>query len=443
MSDSVPTGPPQFPPPIDPDDPGRGPLVMGLNYGFTIVAMMAVALRFYVRRKVGNRAWGWDDWLMLVAVIFQVVCECLFALSFKHGFGKHDYSIQKPDQFVEIMKWAWIAQGFGQVTSIVARLSITISLITLFGVHRWFKWFLIVLTTVQTMLGTAMLVLSYAQVRPLEALWNVFMDPAKVWRLDTKYFINLGYLTQSVYTFSDVAYVVIPVGIIWRLNMTLHRRLGLIALLAAMLFTAAMSILKTYTIHWQGDPTITDPLYRNSLQVLYANLEQTSVIIMGCVPSLRAIVNVELPFGLSRLGQSVASFLGSRRSATSKGSGLSFQKGTGSGGSGGVSSKLKSFGSSTVASRYDHDATYAGGFYQDLELGTHSLGNHHRFGTKVPVVMSVSHNVGSPGAPTPPSSGGHHGGSTDHLVPPGGGNYVVRTDQFSVQESYQGPGKAQ
>ncbi|KAK0666046.1 hypothetical protein QBC41DRAFT_326642 [Cercophora samala] len=441
MSDPA-AGPPQFPPPIDPDDPGRGPLVMGLNYSFTVLAMMAVALRFYVRRKVGNRTWGWDDWLMLVAVVFQVICECLFALSFKNGFGKHDHSVQKPDQFVEIMKWGWIAQGFGQVTSILARLSITISLIGLFAIHRWFKWFLIVLTTIQTTLGTAMLVLSYAQVRPLEALWNVFMDPTKVWRLDTKYFINLGYLTQSVYTFSDVAYVAIPVAIIWRLNMPLHRRLGLITLLAAMLFTAAMSILKTYTIHWQGDPTVTDPLYRNALQVLYANLEQTSVIIMGCVPSLRAIVNVDLPFGLSRLGQSVASLLGSRRSGTTKGSGLSFPRGSGSGG-GGIGSKLKSFGSSTVASRHEPDAIYTGGggVYRDLELGTHTLGSHDKFSTKAPVVMSVT--VGSPGSRTPAGNGGNQGGSTDHLVPPGGGNYVLRTDQFSVQESYQAPGKAQ
>lgn len=120
---------------IDLDDFGCGLLVMGFNYGFIIVVMMVVVFCFYVCRKVGNWVWGWDDWLMLVVVIFQVVCECLFVLLFKYGFGKYDYSIQKLDQFVEIMKWVWIVQGFGQVMLIVVCLFIIILFIIFFGVY--------------------------------------------------------------------------------------------------------------------------------------------------------------------------------------------------------------------------------------------------------------------------------------------------------------------
>lgn len=98
---------------------------------------------------------------------------------------------------VDIMKWGWIAMGPGQVTSVAARVSIAISLVSLFGVHAWFKWFLIVLTSVATSLGIIMIVLSYTQARPVEAIWNVFMTGPGVYRLDTRVFLYFGYITQS------------------------------------------------------------------------------------------------------------------------------------------------------------------------------------------------------------------------------------------------------
>lgn len=59
---------PMFPPPVNPNDLGRGPMIVGLTWTFTILAMTAVALRIYVRKTV-TKALGWDDWIMLVAVV--------------------------------------------------------------------------------------------------------------------------------------------------------------------------------------------------------------------------------------------------------------------------------------------------------------------------------------------------------------------------------------
>lgn len=58
----------QFPEPINPDDLGRGPLVMGLNWTFTILCVLFVAARFWVRKKIAG-FWGWDDWLMLASAV--------------------------------------------------------------------------------------------------------------------------------------------------------------------------------------------------------------------------------------------------------------------------------------------------------------------------------------------------------------------------------------
>jgi len=85
--------------------------------------------------------------------------------------------------------------------------------------------------------------------------------------------------------------------------MPLRQRVGLIVLLAVSLFTVAMSILKTVGLQaiadQQSDPTATDVQYNASLSILWTLLEQACVIIMGCVPPLRAVAKLEIARSVS------------------------------------------------------------------------------------------------------------------------------------------------
>lgn len=49
----------------------------------------------------------------------------------------------------------------------------------------------------------------------------------------------------ATYTFADLAYVILPIAIIWKLNMSMNRRIGLIFLLGVSAFTAFTPIMKT------------------------------------------------------------------------------------------------------------------------------------------------------------------------------------------------------
>lgn len=57
-----------FPPPVHPEDLGRGPAVVGISWAFTIVALVAVGLRMYVRKTI-IKSIAWDDWLMCLAMV--------------------------------------------------------------------------------------------------------------------------------------------------------------------------------------------------------------------------------------------------------------------------------------------------------------------------------------------------------------------------------------
>lgn len=80
--------------------------------------------------------------------------------------------------------------------------------------------------------------------------------------------------------------------------MALRQRVALVLLLSVSLFTMVMSILKTVGLKTiadqQSDPTATDVQYNATLKILWSLLEQACVIIMGCVPPLRAIMKFEM-----------------------------------------------------------------------------------------------------------------------------------------------------
>ena len=75
--------------------------------------------------------------------------------------------------------------------------------------------------------------------------------------------------------------------------MPLRQRLALVGLMAFSLFTMVMSILKTKVAQGSSYPSV-DAQYKASLGVLWANLEEASVIIMGCVPPLRSIAKLDI-----------------------------------------------------------------------------------------------------------------------------------------------------
>lgn len=97
--------------------------------------------------------------------------------------------------------------------------------------------------------------------------------------------------------------------------MPLRNRLGLIALMCLSLVTMVMSILKTYYIAAAANATqaSTDVQYDAAFQVLFGVLEQDFVIIMGCIPSLRKTITVDMK-RLNALGSSINSLIRGTRS---------------------------------------------------------------------------------------------------------------------------------
>ena len=111
-----------------------------------------------------------------------------------YGLGKHDADLTVHEKRM-ILKWVWLGHAPGVVVSLLARISVTILLLRIFGdIHRWLKWFLIITTSIFTLYCIAMMPVPYLQTRPVEANWRPEI-PATHW--NPAVFNGLTYAGQS------------------------------------------------------------------------------------------------------------------------------------------------------------------------------------------------------------------------------------------------------
>ncbi|KAL2043495.1 hypothetical protein N7G274_003802 [Stereocaulon virgatum] len=293
-------------------DPGRGPLIISVSWMLTTVALILIAMRFHVRINILHTL-GADDWIMLLAGVLLIISEACITEGYIWGLGKHDLDLSF-EQLVNILKWDWITATFSILVSIAARISIAILLIRIFGNRKWFKIFLIVFTTLQSVVGIVLIVVVWEQCRPVQGLWNPTI-PSRRWNPAIQQ--DLAYLLQSMFTFSDLTYVLIPVVLIWDLNMAIRHKLGLISVMSFGLFTMVASIMKTLTS--QSSAKTADSEYNASIAVLWSAVEQSLVIIMGCVPPLRAVTKIQFP-RLRSLAESLVRIIGSTHNSWTKNS---------------------------------------------------------------------------------------------------------------------------
>jgi hypothetical protein len=118
---------------------------------------------------------------------------CAISVAFHYGLGKHDYDFTSFDEMVTVLKWSWIQMIPGCCTSILARISAAILLINIFGVRRWFRMYLLILTPLQTIGAIVVILVNWLQVSPVEGLWN---PTIAVRHLDSRVALYTAYVGQ-------------------------------------------------------------------------------------------------------------------------------------------------------------------------------------------------------------------------------------------------------
>lgn len=145
-------------------------ILMAVSWLFTSFAIVIVILRVYLQQKF-RRSIGWDDWIMVLALLCQIIFEVFLTLDCHAGLGHPMATITMVD-ILNLTKWSWSTTPGSILAGTIARISVAMVFLHVFGNRNWFKHLMISYTALLTVVGALNFIFVWVQAKPIQALWD-------------------------------------------------------------------------------------------------------------------------------------------------------------------------------------------------------------------------------------------------------------------------------
>ncbi|KAL8748001.1 MAG: hypothetical protein Q9190_000213 [Brigantiaea leucoxantha] len=263
-------------------DQNEGPTVLAVMWTLTTVALIVFCLRIYGRLLL-TRNPGWDDFWMVVAVVFDTLYTILSTVAVDFGNGRHAYylGIEKTSKAIRMNTIAFIP---GICALAWPKLSVAVLLMRLLNPSKYQRWFLYFLTTTCTIALTLCCILLWTQCTPAAGLWDPSLHP-KCWKPSVE--INYTLFAGAYSAFTDMYLATYPVFVFMRLNINIKKKIGLSFVMSLGLVASAIAIYKCTKLTELYDHS--DYTYATVDLLIWTSVESNVIIIAACLPTLRPL----------------------------------------------------------------------------------------------------------------------------------------------------------
>ncbi|KAL8958950.1 MAG: hypothetical protein Q9183_005732 [Haloplaca sp. 2 TL-2023] len=209
------------------------------------------------------------------------------------GYARHMYYLNPP-QLSHAGELNAISRSLCVLGIGIGKVSVAFLIERFAGPSKWRKWLLRSISISIALSAFVTVILFYAQCQPVRASWDKALlkaGLAKCW--DPVPLATWNQVIAGYWAFLDFALVIIPVDIIWKLQLSTKKKIGLSLLLSAGIFAGISAAVKTskipITVRGQTDITwLTIEL------LMWGGIEMNVIIIAACIPTLRPLVLVLL-----------------------------------------------------------------------------------------------------------------------------------------------------
>ncbi|KAL1798660.1 hypothetical protein ACET3X_002697 [Alternaria dauci] len=275
--------------------PVRSPEYMAENQAGRLLAVegslfalstTAVLMRFYVRVFM-LKTFGWDDVMMAIALALSCSTLGLFLKVIDLGLGKHAeaFPLENIFPFFKVMYFysILIISAYSFI-----KLSIGFFLLRLADRTKWRPFLISMLVFIAAFtIGSTFAIIF--QCIPVQAGWDYNLRPpmgtAKCY--DANIFKNVGVFNSSVNIATDLLFALIPIPMVWKLQVTIQTRIGLAVILSLGLFASAVAIYKTpmqynffKIMDWSGE---------GAWYYIWQQVELHVGIIAACLPAMKPL----------------------------------------------------------------------------------------------------------------------------------------------------------
>ncbi|KAF2157440.1 hypothetical protein K461DRAFT_273619 [Myriangium duriaei CBS 260.36] len=223
------------------------PLII-LAWTLFAVAAAIVALRIWTRLFYLKTRLALHDWLILCAIVSEIVHAALLNLAQQHGLGQHIWNLQGPS-ISKAAHYMHISESFSIITSYFGRMSFAAFLLSVLGkTAKARRYILYSLIVVDTIINILVAVQTYTQCgRHISALWDhQLAEVVHCESPDVETYI--GYVQASINSLCDLILTIIPITIVTKLKLPRSTKIGLGALLTLSSCAFIASIAKAVEI---------------------------------------------------------------------------------------------------------------------------------------------------------------------------------------------------
>ncbi|KAM7197565.1 hypothetical protein V8F33_005531 [Rhypophila sp. PSN 637] len=286
----------QFPPPPEilatwptpnyENPESRGPSLLIIEVITLLLALLALAIRLYVKFGLLRKP-RWDDYLMIMAAVSATgltISICLANTLYK--WDHHIWDLQF-DDLVTARKVSLAAQLLYLLASTVAKISILLSYIALAvpdsTLHRASQ-----VTIVFIVLSNlSIFIVILAQCKPVSSYWNIM-------KVNEDCHIREGHFLMAqagMTVIMDLLVWILPLPTLYKARLPFRQRLALIVLFSFGAVVVVAACLRTYWLWWAAIISW-DMTWDCFDEWIWTAVEVHLGIICGCVPWCRSLVNL-------------------------------------------------------------------------------------------------------------------------------------------------------
>ncbi|KAF4822836.1 Satratoxin biosynthesis SC1 cluster protein 4 [Colletotrichum tropicale] len=271
---------------------------VGQTASVTIMLMTFITLTVVMRtcvRSVLLRSVGWDDTLVIISwVLAMALCGAILAMT-NVGLGSHFQDVSKSD-FAEFLRLQVVTQLTYIWAFVTVKMSFTVLYLRLLPdqMYQRINKFLLILLLAEGIEETAVVIF---RCNPIPRAWTPSIPGTC---LDLTIFY---YSAFAIKLMTDLVLFVQPIPTIWKLQLPMAKRCGVIFMLSLGLLVCIISVIRvSYINAFDKDVTflVADPL-------LWSEVEVCALIICSGVPSLRPLIS-RFPALNKALGLSTGKF---------------------------------------------------------------------------------------------------------------------------------------
>ncbi|KAM0166534.1 hypothetical protein ACHAQE_001339 [Botrytis cinerea] len=244
----------------------------------------------FISRWLHNTPRGWDDFLMVPALIFSVLLAAQGLVGINYcGVGRHIEAIElsAPSKLLSLYKLLMFFPATYAIAVTFPKLSILAMYLRIFTVpfYRMITYFVIYILVISS---TILFMMMLFQCTPVDYFWDKTIVGGKC-HFDIEKLFLYASLPNII---TDVVMLLLPLPFIFRLNMTRKVKIGLGVTLLTGSSGLATSILRF--VSFASQSLFPDTPRAAVDLALYTIIETSMYIIAACLPACRPLFNIIL-----------------------------------------------------------------------------------------------------------------------------------------------------